>query len=298
MNSDCTTKKQIAGGTCVVRLDRLIFNATARNSSGIQNVPGYKRVGDFRPHQQGKIVAYGRVLKLRSTSNTSKIDIQHDPRVPWVDPQRVAMIGHDRTGLNSEEIENVRSQCLHHTLSLVELALDFTPDSGVDCEFVLRHGRFGKSRRRLDRGGPDSLRFGGRLCPKLVRCYFKKELGCFRVELEIHRSLLRKAGVEKVSNLGTAAVITVPAHLKFVAFRWSKLQAYLNRRFGKDGVRLCDNTRRRAVHSLRAATRYLAKNGVANPHRFLAPLRINRDIKAALRSWADRLSLEEPEPWK
>jgi hypothetical protein len=278
---------------CTVRLDRLILNAVARDKKGILNVPGYKRLNDFMPRRQGKMAVYDRVSRLRSTTNTSEIAISYKRRVPWVAPQRVTLIADDETGLKPEEIEGVTSQCLTHSLSLVELALDFTPESGVDRKFVVRHGQFGKSRRRSDRGGPDLLRYGGRACPKLVRAYHKEPLNCFRVEIEVHRSLLRKQGLEKVSDLGTVAIRLVPAHAQFVTFRWAKLEAYLNRKLGREGAGVYEEARRQADLSLRAARTYLAKKGVTNPHRFLGPLRINRDIKAALRRWAERFSLDQ-----
>jgi hypothetical protein len=279
---------------CQARLDRATFGAIPDHKKGIQIVPGYKRVADFKPHRQGKIVAYDRVRKFRGLTNSSEINIQYERRVPWVPPERVTMIGHDQTGLTLEEIESVTSQCYRHSLSMVELALDFPPES-VDCQFVLRYGHPGKSRRRVDRGGPGTLRYGGRQCPKLVRCYLKKQLGCFRVELEIHRPLLRKYGVEKVFDLATVATTLIPAHMKFVAIRWSRLETYLTKKFGPDGTRIEEEARRRADSSLRAATRYLAKNGVTNPHRFLASLKINRDVQEALRRWAEVFA---PDRWE
>ena len=296
MKSDQTNKQQPTvpdghhDGSCVAGLDRLILNAVARGKHGIQNVPGYERVSDFIPHRQGKIATYGRLRKLRSIEDSSKIDVQYKPRVPWVSPLRVTMIGDDETGLTLEQIESVTRQCQRHTFSLVELAFDFAPSAGVDRGFVLRHGRFGKSRRRLDRGGPGSLRYGGRECPKLVRCYFKPVLDCFRVELEIHGLMLKKHGVREIFDLGKIAAALVPAHLKFVVFRWKKLEAYLGRKFGQDGAAIYEETRRKAGCSLRAATRHLKKNGVANPHRFLGSLQINRHVRKALGHWAEEFT--------
>lgn len=276
-------------------LDRLIFNAVARGKHGIQNVTGYERVSDFIPHRQGKMAIYGRVRKLKSTSDSSKINVQHEPRVPWVSPERVTMIAAaDGSGLTLEQIESVTSQCHRHSLSLVEISFDFALSARVDSEFVTRHGRFGKSRRRTDRGGPEALRYGGRSCPKLIRCYFKPELNRFRVEVEIHGPMLKKHGVREIFDLGTVAGMLIPAHLKFVVFRWERLEAYLARKFGRDGDRICEETRRKADCSLRAATRYLKKSGVANPHRFLASLKINRDVREALRRWAEQFS---PDQW-
>jgi hypothetical protein len=283
------------GVAVVIRFDRVVLNAVGHQPSAIGQIDGFERIADFRPRRQGKIATFDRLRTFRSKTNSCQISIQYSPLLPWLKPMRIKMVADDETGLTPKEVRSIISRCRYHQLSVVEIALDFTPDTGVDREFVLRHGRFGKSRRRTDRGGSNTLRYGGRLCPKLARCYEKENLGCFRVELELHRSLMRKRGVGKISDLGTAAVYLIPDHLRFVAFRWTKLEAYLTRKFGHEGTSLCDEARRRADGSLRAATRFLAKSGVANPQRFLASLRINRDMRAALRHWAERFSPEQLE---
>jgi len=78
-----------------------------------------------------------------------------------------------------------------------------------------------------------------------------------------------------------------PSHLDFVGFRWEKLGSYLAQRFGSRGANiLYEARRRRDERSLRNATRFLSAKGVSNPHRFLFPLRINRNVRWALRRWA------------
>jgi hypothetical protein len=279
-------QKLRANNKCQVRLDRISANAVAQDKA-IKNLRGYKCLSDFRPQQQGRALNYGRVRKFCSVTNSSKVTLQYERRVPWGAPQRVTMIGHDQTGLSLQEIQGVISQCYRHDLSLVELAFDFTPEAGVDREFVLRHGRFGKSRRRLDRGGPGTLRYGGRSCPKLVRCYLKESLEVFRVELELHRSLLRKYGATTIHDLAAVAARLVPAHLRFVCVCWKKLKTYLVKKFGNDGNRIAEEARHQADLSLAKALRYLAKVGVPNPHRFLVPLKINRAVREALQRWAE-----------
>ena len=230
-------------------------------------------------------------MKLRSTASDCQIAVQYESQLPWLTPLRITIIGDDKTGVTVENIEGVISQCQHYALSLVELAFDFTPESKMDRDFVRRHGHFGKSHRRVDRGGPGTLRYGGRSCPKLVRCYSKESLEVFRVELELHRSLLRKYGATTVSDLADLAARLVPAHLRFVCVRWKKLETYLAKKFGKDGNRIGEEARRRADSSLRAVIRYLAQNGVPNPHRFLGSLKINRDVREALQRWAEAFVL-------
>lgn len=278
----------------VIRLDRLIFSAVGRMP--IKDIEGFKRTGDFRVRCQGKISTYARVRRFQSHTNSAQITLQYKPQAPWLAERRITVIGDDRRGITPEQVDAVLSQCLNHRLSLVELAVDFLPVTGVDEAFVLRHGRFGKSRRRTDRGGPGQLRYGSRGSAKLVRAYQKNQLACYRVEFECHGSLLRKCSVRRARNLGGLAVNLCPAHIRFAGFRWGKLDTYLARRFGANGLLIGEQARRRADVSLRRAARFLSREGVYNVHRFLRPLPINRDIQLALRRWAERFVCDE-EVW-
>ena len=273
---------------CRVRLDRLIFGATERMPSRLLEIKGFRVIGDFRPHRQGKLVVYERVRKFRAIAGSSQIVCQHRPRVPWVDPCRVTMIADDDCGLTQVEVEAVLVHCANHKVSLVELAVDFAQDAGVDRKFVLRHGVFGKSRRQPNPAGRDYVRYGTRASSKLIRCYPKRELNCFRVELEGHGQLLRQYSVSQVRHLSRFASQLYPDHIRFVGFRWNKLRRYLTRRFGPAGKRIYGEVERRAPRSLRLATRFLSEQGVPNTHRFFRPLRINDEIQYALDRWATR----------
>jgi hypothetical protein len=275
---------------CQVRLDRLVFGATGRMPSRLLEIAGYRVVADFRPHRQGKIASYGRVRKFRSVGSSSQILSQYEPLVPWVDPWRFTMIADDVRGLAPEEVEAVLVHCANHKVTLVELAVDFAEDAGVDRKFVLRHGVFGKSRRQSNPAGQDYVRYGTRASSKLVRCYRKHELGSFRVELESHGQLLRRYSISQVGRLGSFASQLYPDHIRFVGFRWHKLRLYLTRRFGPAGQRIYEEVENRAALSLRLATRFLSEQGVPNTHRFLRPLAINDEIQSALDEWATRFS--------
>jgi len=238
--------------------------------------------------------------RFRSLTNSSQIVLRYEKAMPWLSNWRIEMIGDDETGITPEEIEAVLAHCWSHKLALVELAFDFAPETGVDRTFLLRHGLFGKSRRRKNRGGGEQLRYGGRRCPKLVRCYWKKELGRYRVELEVHSALLRKYAACKVADFGGFCLKLLVSHFQFVGIRWQKLSGYLQKKIGDRTVQLLlHEVQERASISLRRALRFLSRNGVTNPHRFLRPLKINRDIRAALISWLERFPLaEEAAPWK
>jgi hypothetical protein len=257
-------------------------------------IEGFSVLQDFRARPQGKIPTYARVRKLRSETTSCAIVVHHKPQQPWLPPCTVTAIGDDKLGITPDEVKRVAAQFRNCKLSLVELALDFDPSTGVDREFVLRHGTFGKTRLRVDRGGPENLRYGSRSSPKLVRCYQKNSLGAFRIELELHSALLRKTGVTKVQDLYLIASKLFPKHVRMVGVRWNKLEAHLQRRFGNSGRTVLAETRRiRDAVSLRDAMRFLSGKGVANPWRFLRPLRLNALVKSALRRWAKKFYVNE-----
>jgi hypothetical protein len=291
------TQKNAGSPICQIRLDRLFVGADGRVKS-ITKIPGFRCSEGHRISPGSRLVTYQRMKRFRSKTNSSQFVLLYEKSAPWLPTWRIAFTGDDQTGITPEEVAAVLAQCWSHKLSLVELAFDFAPESGVDEKFVLQHGLFGKSRRRKDRGGEGQIRYGGRSCPKLVRCYRKKELGRYRVELEVHSALLRKCSVFTVSNLGTLCLRLRRSHFRFVGIRWRSLDAYLAKKFGPKGRGLLEEAQERAAVSLRRALRFLSRNGVTNPHRFLRPLRINRDIDSALRFWFERFLREQPEPWK
>jgi hypothetical protein len=278
---------------CQIRLDRLVVGVPDKPSGGLPQPKGFKRVGDTLVRPQGAIATYGRVRRFVSKSSSCKISIQYDRQAPWLPWCRITLIGDDWTGLTLEEIESALAEVPDHRISLVELAFDFLPGTQVDEEFVLRHGKFGKSRRRTDRGGPGTLRYGSRGSPKLVRCYRKAKLDRYRVELEIHTPLLRKWSIRKITELPLITTKLWPTHICFTGMRWEKLESHLVRRYGTgDGRRLSEGARERARVSLRKVTRFLSRS-VHNPHRFLGSAVTNRHIREALQRWAVRFGLDE-----
>jgi hypothetical protein len=128
-----------------------------------------------------------------------------------------------------------------------------------------------------------ALYYGGRKTDKLVRCYWKKELGVFRVELELHRGLLRD--ISTLNDFLYLPDVVYPKHLQFVELDWGRLEQYLNGKAGDKGSRIIAGARRRSA-SLRRVRRYLDKHGVVNVHRFLVPLPINEKVSRALDRWA------------
>src|SRR5579859_5726170 len=107
----------------------------------------------------------------------------------------------------------------------------------------------------------DTLYYGGRKTGKLVRCYWKKELGVDRVEVELHSRLLRN--ISTLDDFLYLPDIVYPKHLQFVDFDWRRLEQHLSRRPADESRRIIDGAKRR-VASLQRVRRYLAKHGIAN----------------------------------
>jgi predicted amidophosphoribosyltransferase len=127
----------------------------------------------------------------------------------------------------------------------------------------------------------------------LVRCYWKKRVGAYRVELELHGQLLNKSrrGKEPNYKFDEAPDMILPSgvhrHVRFVQVRWRALERHLVRRFGRrNGIAILEQARVKADVSLQAVTRFLRRQGVNNAHRFLAPMRrINKVVEHALLKW-------------
>jgi hypothetical protein len=292
-----TTSQKLSTETvalCEIRLDRLFLGADGQGPS-ITKIPGFRCSEGHRLRPGPKLVTYRRMKRFKSETGESEVVLRYEKSAPWIPTWRIEMRGDDQTGITPEEIEAVLGCCLNHKLSLVELAFDFAPETGIDAIFVLRHGLFGKSRREKHSGGKPLLRYGGRACPKFVRCYQKTEISRFRVELEIHSALLRKHSVFNVSDLGTLCPELLRSHICFVGIRWRRLDAYLEKKFGTQGRAILEEAQERATISLRRTLRFLSRSEVANPHRFLRPLRINDEIAVALRAWHARFSREDGE---
>ena len=279
--------------SCMVRLDRLIVGVPDALPEGLPEPRGFKRTEDrwFRP--QGKIATYDRVRKFKSTRNSCEVSIQYKRKVPWVPWCQIKMTADDRTGLSLEEIKSVLADCPDHKISLVELAFDFHPDTLVNEDFVRCQARFGKAKlnRRLSR--PDYLVYGGRGCPKLVRCYPKREINRYRVELELHSAILRKKRIDNIVDLARVARVVYPAHIAFKIMKWKKLESHLRRRCGKvRAAELIDQARDCADVSLRKVTRFLSKS-VYNVHRFWGSEATNGYVREALKRWVKDFSFNK-----
>lgn len=273
---------------CTVRLDRVQF--VCRPQVGTPRLPTIAELRVLRDsfvRCQTTAPTYARCRQLESLNSGTKVYWQYQRRRAWLMPWRITFVGNDHTGLTAEDIDPVLVQGRQSRLLLMELALDFDASSGVDESFVMRHGLFGKSRYVSNRGGPEALRYGSRKSAKLVRCYAKSELSVFRVELELHGSLLREnqVSIELPNTLLNIVWGLVPEHVRFIRFDWRRLRRHLRKKLGKRSGLVFRHAKRRAW-SIQQVGRYLRRHGIANVHRFYRPLAINAVIQGALDRWA------------
>ena len=266
------------GIKCIAKADRIRWDSWSKRGMLVPKVKGFKIVRDIKLRwRAGKPTIYARVRELLSKHSATKAYWQYERRKAWVKQWRVTLIADDLRGVTAHEAWSFCKQLRFFKLLLFELALDFPPDSGIDAGFVQRHGLFGKSRFRPDRGGAGQLRFGSRFSGKLVRCYEKTTVNAFRVEIELHSSLLprpRRNNLREVTEvrwgeLADAAFSILPGHCRFVELRFNALGRHLRQRFGERGDVLLERTRSLSNESLHSALGYLRRKGVHNPHRFL-----------------------------
>jgi len=135
--------------------------------------------------------------------------------------------------------------------------------------------------------------YGSRKSDKFVRCYKKREVGAYRVEVEAHSGLLRRQRIFGLDDLVRLPEVLCPKHLQFVDLDWNHLGRHLAKKIGdrSDGVLAGARRRRTSILWLQ---RYLRRKGVLNTHRFLVRRAINKDVTRALKRWARGFDSEEP----
>jgi hypothetical protein len=240
---------------------------------------GFKVRADSFVRRQTTVATYTRCRQYHSTTNDAKVYWQYYPTKSWLARWKVTLVADDKAGLSYEEIDTVLEHCRYYRFLLIEIAIDFSPSSGVDGEFVRRHAIFGKTRRNKSK--MCGLYWGGRKCGKLVRCYRKKQLRCYRIELELHSRFLRDH-IKSLDDVDAVAVIIHPRHFQFVDVDWESLERHLRQKH--HAHKLIAGAKRRLA-SLSRLRRYLRKHGVKNFHRFLVPLQINEKISRAFTRW-------------
>jgi len=278
----CGTKSN-----CVARLDRLRFACPRSGFKSVgkpPGVPGFKTIADtFVNAPKGKTVAYKRVRRMENPTTGTKIHVQHWRAHGYLKPMRVTVIGPDLTGILWAELKSIGDAFKDFVVRMVELAFDFSSESGVDADFVRRHARFGKS-KSVPMMFPGYLRYGTRQSPKMIRCYWKKQVGAFRVEIEFHSTFPVLPQTDCLLYLLDVS----PSGFSFVRVDWLALDAHLTKK-GIRGMKISAEARTRYT-SLQRLLRYLRRSGVNNPHRFLRTMKKDQLIREAAKTWSQSLS--------
>ena len=138
-------------GVCV-RLDRLqIVARVARNRKPPREIEGFVLLRDHFVGCQTTTSTYARCRTFKSSTNHAEIYWQYDPQKAWLKPWKITIVADDKRGLSRDEIERVLIHCRSCRLLTVEIAIDFSPSTKVNRQFIRGHAVFGKSRRRANK---------------------------------------------------------------------------------------------------------------------------------------------------
>lgn len=264
-----------------VQIDRVQLCSWAPQGRPPPALEGFAITRDSFVRRQTTTATYARCRQYKSLVDDTKIYWQYERQKSWLRPWKITIVADDSTGLSYGDIENVLRHCKFYKFLTVEVAIDFSPDTGVNRRFVRRHATFGKS-RRVHRNKKSPLYWGARKSDKLVRCYPKEALDNYRMELELHSQLLRREQISTLDDFDGLPDSIYPRHFQFVDVDWVRLKQCLSRK--RDGHDLIAGAQVRAA-SLSRLRRYLRKHGVANFHRFLTPLALNERVDRALTRW-------------
>jgi hypothetical protein len=259
---------------CDTKIDRVIVSGSVRTGATPPTFDGYRVVCDTFVRSQARLKTYLRVCIYHNCKTGVCIYLLYRPVLRGLPQFKLTVIANDYRALSCQEIYQIVRRFGTYWLTLIEIALDFPSESHVDLRYVRAHTLFGKSRPSNPNRFPGTLRYGGRRSDKLVRCYRKGQINRFRVELELHSSLLRKFGILRLEDLEKLPAQLYPNHIRFARLDWQALE----KRFPGLGI-----SPTLSIHKTMELLRQCAVN---NPHRFLVPLRINKLILRALKQWA------------
>jgi hypothetical protein len=121
--------------------------------------------------------------------------------------------------------------------------------------------------------------FGVPKSEQFVRCYSKREIDGFRVEVQFNRGAIKKYGLDDLNEWMKLPEI-VRRYIQFFRMDWPRLGKYLDRNF-----RTAESVFRRAralEGNLDELLRFLQQVSVNNPRRFLVAMPVNEGISLAL----------------
>jgi hypothetical protein len=270
---------------CSVGLDRIQLLATPLGGSHLPDFSGFRRLRDFFVRSQTSVKTYARTAEYTNIDKGLRIFLQHEPQLSTLLPFKVTLIPADHRLIILEDIEGVVEQFSGYRFLLLEVALDFSCDSGIDLSFVKEHAVFGKSRPNTSHLFASTALYGARKAAKRVHCYWKSELNSFRIELALHSIWLRKHNVMSLEDLKKLPNLLCPSQIRFVQLDWAAIRNHLLRR-GLDASQILRVTK--AHHnSIHEALRFLRTSAkVHNSHRFLLTMAPTRLVLRSLKTWA------------
>jgi hypothetical protein len=271
---------------CVVRLDRIRFVVPFLGFSWkrrVPSVPGFKVMKDFEVRPRGKAETYRRVRTLENPKTGTKLFVQYKRAHGYLKPFRVTVVACDTTGILWPDLKAIGDAFADFKIRMAEVAFDFAPNSGVNQDFVQKHAIFGKSRPAHNPKYPDTLHYGTRRSAKFVRCYWKKEIRAYRVELELHSEL-------KVpeSDCLLYQLTVKPDDFRFVNFDWRTLDRHLRGK-GVRGKTIAAGSRLHS-DSIHKLLRYLRSAHINNLDQFLGTSEKDPLIRDAIKAWKESLS--------
>jgi|HubBroStandDraft_2_1064218.scaffolds.fasta_scaffold58323_2 hypothetical protein len=157
-----------------VQVDRVQLVSWAPEGRTPPRVKGFKVTRDSFVRRQTSIPTYKRCRHYQSKENDAKIYWQYWRQKSWLKPWKITVVADDSAGLSYDELDAVLRHCKFWHFLTIEVAIDFSPATGVNRDFVRRHALLGKSRRRRKHQIDDILYFGTRKSDKFVRCYEKE----------------------------------------------------------------------------------------------------------------------------
>jgi hypothetical protein len=166
-------KRSASASEVTVKLDRLQFYCNRKPTDEIRGIPDLKSVSAHRLNRptDGRFQAFGRAHWFQSRISGMKLCVESERRESWLPPYRLTLYADDRTGLLHEEVLGVLEVLADFRMTMVELALDFSPES-MNRKFIREHVLFGKSRPVASVSGTDY--YGTRMGTKRVQAYIKE----------------------------------------------------------------------------------------------------------------------------
>jgi hypothetical protein len=267
-----------------VRLDAIKVAASDFDKGKFRELEDYRLAYDYRLNGDPAKRLYDRARSYENTRMGMKVGVAYDPAHAWMPGCLVTMTPNDRTGMRRYELEELLAQLPNYRFLKIEVAHDFRVGSVVDAAFARKHLMIGKSRRNSE-AGTAMLHFGARRSPVFARCYWKRPIKRYRVEIEYHRPWLAKNGIKTTDDFSRLPDLTARHHIAFYRINPLKLSSCLARLDVPVAPALREVIARE--DDLHVALHYLRHDlGVVNALRVLAPLKTNIRVERALREWA------------